>query len=80
MAIKIYRVSVDPAGWRLFPVDPSFWKRENLFRLAGMRSEWGDPSFYVKDPVRDQRMDFTDLSSGTFTYWDKVKEMGSGCK
>lgn len=78
MAIKIYRVSVDPAGWRLFPVYPSFWERENLFRLADMRPEWREPTFYVKDPVRDKRMDFTYLSAGGFAYWEKVNESDLG--
>ncbi len=78
MAIKIYRVSVDHASWRLLPIDLSFWKRENLFRLADMRSEWGSPTFYVKDPVRDKRMDFAHLSIGGFTYWDKVNQSDLG--
>ncbi len=78
MALKIYRVSVDPESWRMLPTDESFWKRINLFRLASMRSEWGDPTFYVKNPVIDKRMDFVGLSVGSLVFWDNVYDSDLG--
>lgn len=78
MAVKIYRVTIDLTSWKLLPSDQGFWKNANMFQVTNMRQQWSNPTFYAKDLVRTQRMDFVDVAAGALAYWGKVNDSDLG--
>ncbi|MDZ4403100.1 hypothetical protein [Prosthecobacter sp.] len=78
MAVKIYSISSDLNCWALLPTQRQIWKNLKLFQLENMRPDWGDISFYVRDPTCTRKGNFHYLSLGCLAYDRQVAESDLG--
>ncbi len=72
MVMTVYKVSVIPDVPWLMATDKSYYSRPG-FRGERMAADWGDLSFYIKNPGGSVESDFYYCSAGALVYSEKVR-------